>query len=541
VNEGLYDPLPDGSTYYPPFDVSGVNAVTIKDANTTITDFNIFGWDQMTFARVNYGAAPNQTVEINIDAKLNSDDVDTIINELHSNLDNHTPVEGGATYSFNFHSNSRTSASDTAVNGLLDAGWFMTLNNTVLLGQPIQIGPSILDDDFDPDSFGYSVSMNDAGDRIIVGSPYDDDILGTNAGQAKVYHYIDGVGWRILGQIIYSSEGDQIGFSVSMNAAGDRVAIGAPFNDGLDAQGNNNGRAQIYEYNDVTQQWVQLGSDIYGEAEYDQSGFSVSINAAGDRVAIGAPYNDGNNGLGSAFGHTRIYEYDEINSSWIQLGQDIDGEAEGDRSGYSVSMNAAGDRVAIGAYFNDGTSINSGHTRIYEYDVSTQGWTQLGSDIDGEAAYDLSGNSVSMNSTGDRVAIGAVFSNANGVDSGHTRIYEYNVNTQDWTQLGQDINGETSLDRSGYSVSMNSTGDRVAIGSIGSIGGTINTSYSGAARIFQYSNGTWIQITEDIDGGSLDYLGYSVSMNAQGDRVAIGAPEADPNNPGPGYVQVYQI
>ena len=33
--------------------------------------------------------------------------------------------------------------------------------------------------------------------------------------------------------------------------------------------------------------------------------------------------------------------------------------------------------------------------------------TQLGSDIDGEAASDNSGGSVSMNSAGDRVAIGA--------------------------------------------------------------------------------------------------------------------------------------
>ena len=41
----------------------------------------------------------------------------------------------------------------------------------------------------------------------------------------------------------------------------------------------------------------------------------------------------------------------------VQLGSDIDGEATGDRSGTSVSMNSAGDRVAIGAPYNDGTII----------------------------------------------------------------------------------------------------------------------------------------------------------------------------------------
>ena len=38
-----------------------------------------------------------------------------------------------------------------------------------------------------------------------------------------------------------------------------------------------------------------------------------------------------------------------------QLGSDIDGEAAYDESGYSVSMNSAGDRVAIGAYMASGT------------------------------------------------------------------------------------------------------------------------------------------------------------------------------------------
>jgi len=48
-----------------------------------------------------------------------------------------------------------------------------------------------------------------------------------------------------------------------------------------------------------------------------------------------------------------------------QLGSDIDGEAAGDWSGNSVSMNSAGDRVAIGAMYNDGTASDAGHVRVY--------------------------------------------------------------------------------------------------------------------------------------------------------------------------------
>ena len=51
-----------------------------------------------------------------------------------------------------------------------------------------------------------------------------------------------------------------------------------------------------------------------------------------------------------------------------QLGSYIDGEAAGDYSGNSVSLSSDGLTVAIGAYGNDGNSSNSGHVRIYSWD-----------------------------------------------------------------------------------------------------------------------------------------------------------------------------
>ena len=83
---------------------------------------------------------------------------------------------------------------------------------------------------------------------------------------------------------------------------------------------------------------------------------------------------------------TRIYEYSA--GSWTQLGQDINGEAAEDQSGYSVSLNSAGYIVAIGAIYNGGNGLASGHTRIYEYNGIS--WIQLGEDINGEDAGDTS-------------------------------------------------------------------------------------------------------------------------------------------------------
>ena len=53
----------------------------------------------------------------------------------------------------------------------------------------------------------------------------------------------------------------------------------------------------------------------------------------------------------------------EILKSWIQLGSDIDGEASGDYSGDSVSLSADGKIVEIGAGGNDGNGYERGHTR----------------------------------------------------------------------------------------------------------------------------------------------------------------------------------
>ena len=323
--------------------------------------------------------------------------------------------------------------------------------------------------------------------------------------------------------------GDNSGYSVSLDSDGDRVAIGASGNDG---GGNNAGHVRVYEYSGGS--WSQLGSDIDGEAASDASGYSVSLDSDGDRVAIGAYLNDGNGGTATDAGHVRVYEYS--GGSWSRLGLDIDGEAAGDYSGYSVSLDSDGDRVAIGATRNDGTGSNAGHTRIYSWDGSS--WSQLGSDIDGEAAGDQSGYSVSLDSDGDRVAIGAYLNDGNGgtaTDAGHVRVYEYSGGS--WSRLGDDIDGEAANDYSGWSISLDSDGDRVAIGAYPNDG---NGTSAGHVRIYSWDGSSWGQLGSDIDGeAAYDRSGISVSLDSDGDQVASGAYSNDDSGTDAGHVRVY--
>jgi ribosomal protein S6E (S10) len=337
--------------------------------------------------------------------------------------------------------------------------------------------------------------------------------------------------WLQVGQDIDGeADFDNSGRSVSLSADGSRVAIGAPYNDGT--SGSNRGQTRIYQLSGNT--WVQVGQDIDGEAVGDESGTSVSLSADGSRVAIGAPYN---NGAGNISGQTRIY--DLSGNTWVQVGQDIDGEADFDISGRSVSLSADGSRVAIGAPYNDGTSgSNRGQTRIYQLSGNT--WIQVGQDIDGEAVGDESGLSVSLNADGSRVAIGAPGNDGtSGSNRGQTRIYELSGNT--WVQVGQDIDGEAAFDQSSRSVSLSADGSRVAIGAPYNYG--TSGSNRGQTRIYQLSGNTWIQVGQDIDGEAVgDESGLSVSLNADGSRVAIGAPGNDGTSGSySGQTRIYEL
>ena len=310
------------------------------------------------------------------------------------------------------------------------------------------------------DQSGRSVSLSVDGSIVAIGAAYNDG-NGNYSGHVRVYEY-NATSWVQRGaDIDGEADENQSGISVSISADGSVVAIGATSN------ANYRGHVRVYEW--INSIWVQRGADIDGEASFDQSGYSVSISADGSVVAIGAIGNYN----GNYRGHVRVYEYN--GTSWVQRGADIDGEVANDQSGYSVSLSADGSIVAIGAPYNNGR----GHVRVYEYNATS--WVQRGADIDGEAAGDLSGWSVSLSADGSIIAIGAPYNNGNGTNSGHVRVYEW-INSS-WVQRGADIDGEAAYDQSGYSVSLSADGSIVAIGAPYNDG---NGGNSGHVRVYKY-------------------------------------------------------
>tara|TARA_B100001765_G_scaffold215234_1_gene186101 strand:- start:6743 stop:8209 length:1467 start_codon:yes stop_codon:yes gene_type:complete len=399
---------------------------------------------------------------------------------------------------------------------------FLFLLVSIIVHGQKQIGDDIEGANVD-DLSGFSVSLSSDGNILAIGAP-NNDLNGNNSGHVRVFQN-QGAGWSQIGNDIEGEiSGDSSGYDVSLSSDGSVVAIGAPYNDG---NGNNSGHVRIFKNQSGV--WTQLGKDIDGEAAGDQSGRSVSLSSNGSIVAIGAP----SNVESGTQGHVRLYQ--NIDDNWVQIGEDIDAEALGDNNGWSVSLSSDGSIVAIGAESNDGNGVDAGHVRVYQNLGGV--WTQIGQDIDGEAAGDRSGYSVSLSSDGSVVAIGAIFNDGNGNGSGHVRIYQ-NLGGV-WTQIGQDIDGEAELDLFGWSVFLSSDGSSVAIGANHNNG---NGKDSGHVRVYQNVAGLWNQIGTDIDGQAAgDQSGHIVSLSPNGNTLAIGSPHNQTNGEDSGHVRVFDL
>ena len=396
------------------------------------------------------------------------------------------------------------------------------------------------------DYSGWSVSLSSDGNTVAIGALYNDG-GGANSGHTRIYDW-DTIStpnkWTKRGlDINGEATGDYSGISVSLSSNGNTVAIGAVYND---SAGSNAGHVRVYYWDTVAtpNKWTKRGLDIDGEAAGDFSGVSVSLSSNGNTLAVGAHYNDASGNLLSDAGHVRVYDWNTV--AWTKRGLDIDGEAANDQSGVSVSLSSNGNTVAIGARYNDGAGSDAGHARIYDWDtVSTPNmWIQRGSDINGEAAGDYSGSSVSLSSNGNTVAVGAIYNDASGnllSTAGHVRIYDWNVS--EWTQRGLDIDGEAAGDNSSWSVSLSSDGNRIAIGAIYNDASGNLLPDAGHVRVYQWNqlSSTWTQLGLDIDGEATgDNSGRSVRLSSDGNTVAIGATLNDSSFSNAGHVRVFK-
>eukprot|EP00980_Cylindrotheca_fusiformis_P027753 scaffold22558_cov116-Cylindrotheca_fusiformis.AAC.2 len=315
---------------------------------------------------------------------------------------------------------------------------------------------------------------------------------------------------RLLGV----ADEDYFGADVSLSGNGQRVAIAAIGDDGANGEADSSGSVSIFEMNNGT--WGEPLQVIHGEAADDRSGRAVALSKDRTTLAIGAPYNDGNGNVDS--GHVRVYGWDSNTSSFLQVGEDIDGETAGESSGYSVALSEDGSALAVGAplansYFGIVRVLYWEPDEINETEGS---WKQRGSTIVGDAGGDCFGWSVDLSEDGKTLAIGSGFGE-------YAKVFQWkdsNDFDDDWEQIGDALK---EGDDFGKSVSLSSppSSDSTLL----AVGAYNTGAYT---YILNEAEQSWEKMVAD---GVVP--GETVSLSSNGNTLVVGYASGD------GVVSVY--
>ncbi len=406
---------------------------------------------------------------------------------------------------------------------------------------------------------GSAVALNGRGDRLAMGAQ----------GSGEVYL----VGLDASGQLTKAWEPlrgglTDFGASLALNAAGDRLAVGSAITadvhlfdfaaDGAGARGTEIPISFPQEEAGVAPAQSDLGS-------------GVALNAAGSRLVVGVPGQERVMMFGLPTGAGAAQPLGRIDRA-PGIGLDLAALKAEASFGSGLALSADGRLLAVGSSGDagaDGQSPFSGAVRLFSFQdgdfrgarlQATVGKGYAGGnniDVAGLQGGQAFGASVALNATGDRLAVGAPGDGgATSSASATGAVYLFSFadpgfgGGQLQAKLGLgyaggknvDVSGLDLGDRFGWSVALNGTGDRLAVGAIGGRVNATGENRLGAVRLFAFAD-------RDFGSGTLsstlgasnvaglrgsDSFGAAVALNAAGDRLAVGSPgDKGPGGNGP--------
>jgi len=268
--------------------------------------------------------------------------------------------------------------------------------------------------------FGYSVDITDYDDTIIIGAPGDTD-NGVGAGAAYIYAAGAGDTWSLTKKIVSATGMAEEAFGTSVSIDTNTAVIGVP---GDSTTMSGSGAAHILDRD--SENWtpqVLVSGTALGAG--DSFGYSVSV--SGDRVAVGAPYNDA-----IATDAGVVYIYERNGGAWTEE-DTVSASTPGDLFGSAVSVfdDSTIVRLLVGAPSDNFSIANSG--AAYVYDWSGAAWlldTRIQSTV--KQANSLFGKSVSLHEN--TIAIGAPNYNTTLTNAGQVYVYDKNLSLFTWEQ-----------------------------------------------------------------------------------------------------------
>ncbi len=353
-----------------------------------------------------------------------------------------------------------------------------------------------------------------SGARGVNGNQHDETMHGAGA----VYVFIrGGAGWAQQAYIKASNPGesDEFGHYVALSADGNTLAVSAYFESsaatGINGTQNDDSIPQsgaVYVFTRRGTTWSQqayLKASNTGEAgvgdqfgDGDQFGFSMTLSDDGNTLAVGAitedsasPGINGNQADNSQVSAGAVYVFARTGTTWAQQAYVKPfNPGGGDMFGYTVSLSADGNTLAVGSFDEDGSArqingpddnMRNGAGAVYVFMRNGTAWTQQ--------AYIKASNDEAGDSFGVHLDLS---------DDGNTLA----VGSLDEDCLATGVNPAEACDN-----------DRAA---------DIST---GAVYVFVRSGTTWTQqaFLKASNTGKTDWYGSRLALSGDGNTLAVAA------------------
>ncbi len=402
-------------------------------------------------------------------------------------------------------------------------------------GLPLQVKRLLAGDGIDFDQFGISVAVSE--DTAVVGARLRDSDGLRNSGAAYVFERNVGGAdsWSETAILLPGDPADSQFFGEQVDIDGDTIVVGAP----RDPEGGTRaGAAYVFQRDDgdptLWQESIKLRpADL---AEEDRFGSSVSIR--GDTIAVGSLLDDDADvDAGSAYIFERPGGGD---NTWTEVAKLLPSAALSNGTfGNSIALSEGESTVVVGQPRRADGIDATGVAYVFGRDVGgADAWGEADvlSPNDG-ADFDLFGIDVDI--SGDTIAVGSLFSDPKGEDSGSVYLYERNtIDPNQWDFLVKlaAVDGDRA-GRYGRSVALD--GDSLVVGSVGD---DDSGSFSGSAYVHQRNEGgagSWGLVTKLVpyDGAPNDLFGRSVDLN--GGTVIGGASGHDARGSSAGAAYIF--
>lgn len=433
------------------------------------------------------------------------------------------------------------------------------------------------------DQFGTSVALSRDGKTLAVSAIHEDSDSqgvgglsnndGDNSGAVYIFINQDG-DWRQQAYIKANNadDKDQFGTSIALSADGNRLAVGAKYEDsdakGINGDGSNNSRSKsgaVYIFDrgsDVV--WSQHSYIKASEpGEEDEFGWQVALSDDGATLAVSAIEEDSNaTGVGgdeindSKTGSGAVYVFALSNQQWTQQAyiKATNTDAE-DEFGYALDLSGDGNTLAVGSKgeASDGNQTNnlipnSGAAYIYtRVGLSWSPASYIKASNIGQA--DKFGSSISVSQDGTVLSVGAFGegSSSTGVageqlDNSATQsgaVYIFSFDGLSWQQQAYIKASEAAdtLDSFGISSALSDDGSQLVVGayledssSVGLEGNHGDNSSEKSGAVYSYykdSNGSWTEgaYVKAPNTDTDDRFGRSLALSGDGSTLAVGSVE----------------